>query len=335
MLNYRFLQQLLLHLPAEFAHDCAIWGLSQLPESLIKTPEFNDNQSVHLMGLNFPHRLGLAAGFDKNGKCPNPLLSLGFSHVEVGTVTPRAQSGNSKPRLFRLNKEKALINRMGFNNKGVNYLVSQLNNIERKGVIGINIGKNKTTALDLAHEDYQYCQSKCHALADYISINISSPNTPNLRQLFDSHYLGALLKHIASTQNELNLINQKKVPLVLKLSPDLKPLDLERILEQAIDCQIDGIIASNTTIDRGMLDSDSIYRHEAGGLSGLPLQGKALHLIKEIKKIANDQLTIIGCGGIDSYEAAQACIEAGADLLQIYTAFIYQGASIIHKIIEP
>ena len=335
MLNNRFLHQLLLQFPAEFAHSCAIWGLRHCPDFLIKTADFNDRKPITVMGLNFPHQLGMAAGFDKNAQCPNPLLSLGFSHVEVGTVTPRAQTGNPKPRLFRLHKEKALINRMGFNNKGVNYLVSQLKNIQPKGIIGINIGKNKTTALDLAHEDYQYCQTKCHALADYISINISSPNTPNLRQLFDSQYLGQLLKHIADTQNKLDLINQKKVPLVLKLSPDLSLLDLERIIEQAIDNGIQGIIASNTTIDRSMIQPSSLYYHELGGLSGCPLRKKALQLVKKTKQIAKNHLSIIACGGIDSKQSADECIEAGADLLQIYTAFIYQGPSVIEKIIGP
>lgn len=332
MIYHQLAHRLLLQLDPEKAHQLVVKILANYPNKFYNLPKFNKKNHVKAFGIEFPHAVGLAAGFDKNAECYNPLLAYGFSHIEVGTITPLAQAGNHKPRLFRLKKDNALINRLGFNNKGIDYLVEQLVNNKPRGIVGVNIGKNKKTSLNHALYDYLHCQEKAHQYANYITINISSPNTPNLRRLFESNYLSNLLKNLSINQKKLNDINQNKVPLLLKLSPDLEPIDLYRVIKEALKYKIDGLIATNTTIQRPR--TLSITKEEQGGLSGQPLQQISLKTIKSIQNLTEGKIDLIACGGINSSESAQACLNAGAKLLQIYTGFIYQGPGIINKIID-
>lgn len=286
---------------------------------------------ITLAGLDFPNRVGLAAGFDKDGKYMQPLQYLPFGHIEVGTVTPRPQAGNPTPRLFRLPKDKALINRMGFNNEGVEALVRRLRTLKkfRPVVIGGNIGKNKDTPLEKATDDYVYCFEMLFSYVDYFTVNVSSPNTPGLRSLQDREPLEFLLSTLALA----NSMKETPKPIFLKIAPDLTFEQIDEIIDICQENNIDGIIATNTTIDRSSLttNKDEVEQIGNGGLSGAPLFDHATSIISYIRKKMPAPFVIIGVGGIDSREKAQAKIDAGADLVQLYTGFIYEGPNLVKR----
>ncbi|MDH3245285.1 MAG: quinone-dependent dihydroorotate dehydrogenase [Saprospiraceae bacterium] len=284
-----------------------------------------------LMDLSFPNPIGLAAGFDKDGKYIDIMASLGFGFIEVGTVTPLPQVGNPQPRLFRLPKDQALINRMGFNNDGVDALVSRLVQKRSDGlIVGGNIGKNKDTPIGDAITDYEISFQKLFPYVDYFVVNVSSPNTPGLRQLQDREPLTKLLERLQF----LNGLHQQTKPIMLKIAPDLTDYQLEEIVEIVQEQDLAGIIATNTTIDRSNLTSPEgeIEKIGPGGLSGLPLKSRSTEIIRMIRKIAGPDLVIIGVGGIMEKSDAIEKLEAGADLIQLYSGLIYKGPSLIKQI---
>lgn len=295
-------------------------------------PRHKKQSSAHyeFCGLSFTNRVGLAAGWDKDGECIDALFRLGFGFVEVGTVTPKPQRGNPKPRLFRIAKKKALINRMGFNNQGVDALVQRLKRRRESGVLGVNIGKNALTPLESAADDYCYCLEAVFPYADYIVINISSPNTPGLRSLQSASYLEALLKTIVERRDLLEAKHKKKLPVFVKSSVDLKSDQLPGFIDTLITYQVAGIIVSNTTVDHSAVQGLA-HAGQQGGLSGAPLHKRNLALIKKISELAKGQLMIIGVGGILSKTDAKAYFQAGASLVQLYTGFVYEGPQLISE----
>jgi dihydroorotate dehydrogenase len=292
------------------------------------------NLPIVVAGIEFPNRIGLAAGFDKDGKFIKPLSYLPFGHVELGTVTPRPQDGNPRPRLFRLPKDQALINRMGFNNEGVEALVSRLRifNNNSSLVIGGNIGKNKDTPLEQATDDYVYCFEMLFDYVDYFTVNVSSPNTPGLRSLQDRQPLEFLLGTITLA----NDMKENRKPIFLKIAPDLSVDQIDEIIDICRENKIDGIIATNTTIDRSELQTSETEINSIGngGLSGAPLSDKSTEIIKQIRRKMPRPFAIIGVGGIASATDAQQKLDAGADLVQIYTGFIYQGPRLVKRLVE-
>ncbi|MCJ7925445.1 MULTISPECIES: quinone-dependent dihydroorotate dehydrogenase [Pantoea] len=290
------------------------------------------SRPVTCMGLTFKNALGLAAGLDKNAECIDAFAAMGFGFVEVGTVTPRAQAGNDKPRMFRLVEAGGIINRMGFNNLGVDHLVENVKKARFNGVLGINIGKNKDTPVEQGKDDYLICMEKVYAHAGYIAINISSPNTPGLRSLQYGEALDDLLSSIKQKQKELEKRHLKYVPLAVKIAPDLSEEELIQVADSLIRHQIDGVIASNTTLDRSLV-SGLKHAEEAGGLSGRPVQSRSTAVIQRLSQELQGRLPIIGVGGIDSLTAAREKIAAGATLVQIYSGFIYQGPGLIKDIV--
>jgi dihydroorotate dehydrogenase len=296
-----------------------------------------DNSKLHriVFGIDFPNPVGLAAGFDKDGIAYNDLANLGFGFIEVGTVTPLAQPGNEKPRMFRLPADNALINRMGFNNDGVSALALRLKNHKPNIIIGGNIGKNKNTPNENAITDYEICFRELFPDVDYFAVNVSSPNTPGLRTLQDKGPLLEILKRLQQINEELSAANKiKRKPILLKIAPDLSNTQLDEIVEVIIESELNGIIATNTTISRENLltSKNNIERAGAGGLSGKPLTKRSTEVIKYLSQKANKRFHIIGVGGIHSPEDAIEKLNAGADLIQLYTGFIYEGPGLIKKI---
>ncbi|MEL6866712.1 MAG: quinone-dependent dihydroorotate dehydrogenase [Bacteroidota bacterium] len=284
-----------------------------------------------LFGLKFKNPVGLAAGFDKDGTYFRMMDSLGFGFIEVGTVTPKGQAGNPQPRLFRLAEDQALINRMGFNNQGVDQLVKQLKGQRPKGlIIGGNIGKNKLTPNEQAVDDYLHCFEALFPFVDYFVVNVSSPNTPNLRALQEREPLTALLR----TLQERNQQKANPKPILLKIAPDLNEAQLDDIIAIVQETQLEGIIATNTTISRANLreKAASIEKIGAGGLSGLPLRQRSTEVIRYLYKKSNGKIKIIGVGGINNPQDALEKLEAGAELVQIYTGLIYEGPSLVKRI---
>lgn len=290
------------------------------------------SRPVTCMGLTFKNALGLAAGLDKNAECIDAFAAMGFGFVEVGTVTPRAQAGNDKPRMFRLVEAGGIINRMGFNNLGVDHLVENVKKARFNGVLGINIGKNKDTPVEQGKEDYLICMEKVYAHAGYIAINISSPNTPGLRSLQYGEALDDLLSAIKQKQKALKQRHLKYVPLAVKIAPDLSEEELIQVADSLVRHQIDGVIATNTTLDRSLVTGLK-HAEEAGGLSGRPVQSRSTAVIQRLSQELQGRLPIIGAGGIDSLTAAREKIAAGATLVQIYSGFIYQGPGLIKDIV--
>jgi len=288
---------------------------------------------VTVFGLDFPNPVGLAAGFDKDGECIDALFGLGFGFVEVGAVTPNPQPGNPKPRLFRIPEAHALINHMGFNNLGVDHLVSQLKKRKIKGIVGVNIGKNKDTPLDKAVDDYRICFEKIYSYVDFVTINISSPNTPRLRDLHIGTYLHDMLNQIKRDQHRLEDKHQHHVPLLLKISPDLTVEQVEEIAHIALNHCIEGIIAVNTSKSRVGVEGLK-HANEKGGLSGQPILPITLRIIQRLHQVLNDRVTIIAVGGILSAEDAISLFNAGAKLVQIYTGFIYRGPGLVRDILQ-
>ncbi|MDF1757486.1 MAG: quinone-dependent dihydroorotate dehydrogenase [Legionellaceae bacterium] len=322
---YSFLRQILFSLQPELAHNISLKLLRYIPKNFFHQPKI---QPIHCMGIDFPHRLGLAAGFDVSGEHLDHLAKIGFAFIELGTVTPKPQVGNPKPRIFRLSSEKALINRMGFNNPGVDVLVGNIIKSDYQGVIGINIGKNKDTSLNNAIEDYLYCLSRAYKHASYITINISSPNTPELRQLQQVDYFASLVRSLREEQLRLADTYKRYVPLAIKISPDETDDVLQNMAQVILSNKIDAIIATNTTCKR-----EAIHLHEhakqAGGLSGKPLFKSSTHCLKTLHEIVGDDVVLVGVGGIDGPDTAGEKISSGASLLQVYTGMIYEGPRII------
>lgn len=328
---YPFLRTLLFFLPAEFSHHFSLKSLNLLYKWRLIRPKKIHNQPVSMMGLTFPNRVGLAAGLDKNGDYIDALAALGFGAIEVGTVTPKPQPGNPKPRLFRITKAQALINRLGFNNQGVDYLCRQLESISYKGILGINIGKNFSTPLENATQDYVLAFNKVYRYASYVVINISSPNTPGLRQLHYGADLENLLAELKNSQAQLAQQHSKYVPLVIKIAPDLTKDQIMELATALLTHKIDGVIATNTTLSR---DRVSHLKHgdEQGGLSGRPLFHKSLTVIQQLYHVLQEDIPIIGCGGIAGEDDMEQMLQAGAKIVQVYTGFIYQGPNLIRKL---
>jgi len=285
---------------------------------------------VTVMGITFPNAVGLAAGLDKNAQHIDALAQCGFGFVEVGTVTPLAQPGNDKPRLFRLQQDNAIINRMGFNNAGVDALVENVKSSQRACVLGINIGKNKNTPLENAVDDYIICMQKVYAYADYIAINISSPNTPGLRELQHGEGLTSLLTQLKKQQSELAQQHQRYVPLAVKIAPDLTADEVQDIAQRLLSSEIDGVIATNTTNSRPPSLHCKSLAEETGGLSGAPVFELSTQVLKQLVEALDGKIPVIAVGGISSPKQALEKINAGASLVQIYTGFIYTGPQLIH-----
>ncbi|EHZ2901391.1 quinone-dependent dihydroorotate dehydrogenase [Vibrio vulnificus] len=332
---YRLARAGFFQLDAEKAHDLAIQNFKRFtgtPLDLFYRQQL-PHRPVECMGLTFRNPVGLAAGLDKNGECIEAFDAMGFGFVEVGTVTPRAQSGNDKPRLFRLVGAEGIINRMGFNNLGVDNLIENVKKAKYSCVLGINIGKNKDTPIEKGAEDYLICMEKVYEYAGYIAVNISSPNTPGLRTLQYGEALDELLVELKRKQAELEEKHGKYVPLALKIAPDLTDDEISQICQSLINNKIDGVIATNTTLDRTMVEGMK-HAQEAGGLSGRPLQSRSTEVVRLLRKELQGNIPIIGVGGVDSYVAAKEKMLAGADLVQVYSGFIYHGPGLVRDIVK-
>ncbi|MDO8271283.1 MAG: quinone-dependent dihydroorotate dehydrogenase [Gammaproteobacteria bacterium] len=333
---YSLLRNLLFCLPAEASHTLTLPLLDVAKATgliglVAGRPVVSDPVSV--MGLKFPNPVGLAAGLDKNADHIDALAALGFGFIEVGTLTPRPQPGNPKPRLFRLREQQAIINRMGFNNKGIDYALGSITRSQYRGILGINIGKNFDTPVEKAADDYLIGMRKCYSLASYIVVNLSSPNTPGLRSLQFGDELRRLLAVLKSEQASLAISHGRKVPLAVKIAPDLADHEIGLIAAALIENDIECVIATNTTLDRSAVQ-DSPFKDQAGGLSGAPLTDKSTHVISVLADALQGKLPIIGVGGIITGADAAAKISAGAALVQIYSGFIYRGPELISESIE-
>lgn len=332
---YSIIQKALFTQDAEWSHDFTINWLKRTQNTVF---DFLYRQNVpdkplEVLGLKFKNPLGLAAGLDKNGECIDAFAAMGFGFIEIGTVTPLAQSGNDKPRMFRLPAGQAIINRMGFNNKGVDNLVTNVKQARYDGVLGINIGKNKTTAEENALSDYVICLQKVYDLASYVTINISSPNTPGLRNLQHGTALDNLLLGLKNEQLKLAETYKKYTPILVKIAPDLTQAEIENMAISLINAGIDGVIATNTTLDRNLVEGQQ-YAGEAGGLSGAVLTAKSQHVAKELARCLNGKIPMIGVGGINNSKSAKDRIDAGSSLIQIYSSLIYQGPKVIREIVS-
>lgn len=331
---YSLARQLLFSLPTEVSHDLALGSIAttgalRVTSCLLPQPSL----PVEVMGLTFRNPVGLAAGLDKNGDCIDGLAALGFGFIEIGTVTPRPQPGNPKPRLFRLPQAQAIINRMGFNNKGVDHLVQQVRKARYDGILGINIGKNFDTPVENALDDYRICLEKVYELASYVTINISSPNTQGLRSLQYGESLDHLLGGLKESQQKLQARTGKVVPLVVKIAPDLEPQDVETIASQLVKNGMDGVIATNTTLSRVGVEKLP-HGNEQGGLSGEPVRQKSTEVLRQLAQALDGKLPIIGVGGISKGEHAADKLRAGAQLVQVYTGFIYEGPGLIRDCVK-
>ncbi len=320
------------HLPPETAHDLGLAGLRWM-RPLWTAPEVPPRLAVSVAGLCFAHPLGLAAGFDKNGDYLDALGALGFSHIELGTVTPRPQPGNPRPRMFRPPGAVALVNRMGFNNRGVDHLVARLERARYRGIRGISIGKNADTPIDRAADDYVSCMRKVYAHADYIAVNVSSPNTARLRELQDADGLRRVLGALLETRAALGRDHAKRVPLLVKIAPDLGPDQIVSLAASLRSLGIDGVIATNTTTDLSSL-GPGWPDDRRGGLSGAPLHGRSLAVVAQLRAELGSGFPIIGVGGIVDAGRALAMLRAGANLLQIYTGFAYRGHALIEEVLD-
>jgi len=289
---------------------------------------------TRVLGLDFPNPVGLAAGLDKNGAHIDALLALGFGFVEVGTVTPRPQAGNPQPRMFRLPQHRAVINRLGFNNEGVDALVRNVQRARRKGgLLGINIGKNKDTPNEDAAQDYLFCLERVYPLADYITINISSPNTAGLRELQEEQSLRQLIGTLREAQERLGAQHGKRVPMLVKVAPDLSDDDIDAACRVLADLSVDGVIATNTTVDRSAVLAHP-HAGQAGGLSGAPLMGQSTLVLRRMRTRLPQEIPLIGVGGVTSGADAVAKMSAGASLVQLYSGLVYRGPSLVYECVE-
>ena len=325
------LRPLLFKLAPEVAHQLTLTSLNLLQQlgmnRILAPQEMIIPKTV--MGIEFKNPIGLAAGLDKNGDYIDALASLGFGFIEIGTLTPKAQIGNPKPRLFRIPKAEALINRMGFNNHGIDYAIERIKTTKYNGVLGINIGKNASTPLENAADDYLTCLHKAYPYASYITVNISSPNTAGLRDLQHGAFLQDLLKRLKKAQQDLAIQHQKHVPLVVKVAPDLNHAEIIALADTLIAFNIEGLISTNTSTDHS---SVAAYKEskEAGGLSGLPIATKSTEVLRLFQQELRGRVPLIASGGIMNAKIAQDKLNAGADLIQIYTGLIYQGPKLIN-----
>lgn len=332
---YSLSRRLLFKLSAETAHELTIdllgaAGRLGLPKRVVKQPA---SLPINIMGLDFPNPVGLAAGLDKNGDAILGLSGLGFGFIEIGTVTPRPQPGNPKPRLFRLPAAEGVINRMGFNNLGVDHLLARVKGANFPGVLGINIGKNADTPVENAADDYVLCMDKVYCSASYITVNVSSPNTPGLRSLQFGDSLRNLLNTLRERQEELTVLHGKRVPLAIKIAPDMTDEEIIDVANILVETGMDAVIATNTTLSRagveGMLHAD-----EAGGLSGAPVREQSTHVVRVLAAALAGRLPIIAAGGITEGQHAAEKIQAGASLVQIYSGFIYKGPELIRQSVD-
>lgn len=331
---YNALRPLLFSLPPEIAHRITLSALDVAANAGLArfaVPPVPVSKPVRVMGLDFPSRVGLAAGLDKNAAHIDGLATLGFGFIEVGTVTPRLQPGNPQPRLFRLPAAEAVINRMGFNNAGVDTLLANIARTRWHGVLGINIGKNFDTPIEQAATDYLTCLRKVYPVASYVAVNISSPNTQGLRSLQQGDEFGALLGVLKAEQAALASIHGRYVPLAVKLAPDLIEAELLRIAAQLVEHGIDGVIATNTTTSREGVENLP-HAFEAGGLSGRPIATRSTHVVATLAAALGGRIPVIGVGGILSAADARAKIAAGASLVQVYTGLIYRGPALVGEI---
>lgn len=329
---YNLIRSVLFRFDAEKSHNMALKALNLLASVGLLKVLFKPvvNSPVTVMGLEFKNKVGLAAGLDKNGKYIDALSQTGFGFIEVGTVTPKAQPGNDKPRLFRLPESNAIINRMGFNNDGVDSLIRSVKESSYKGIIGINIGKNFSTPVENAVDDYLTCFEAVHEIADYVTINISSPNTPGLRSLQHGEALLQLLSQLKLKQKELQLINNRYVPLAVKIAPDLTAEEIRELAETFLTTEIDAVIATNTTFSREGVEG-LLHSTEQGGLSGRPVMKSSTAVVRDFCKLFADKIPVIAVGGIMSAEDALEKMEAGAQLVQIYSGFIYKGPELVYQ----
>jgi dihydroorotate dehydrogenase len=333
---YPLIRKALFTLPPETAHHFSLHSLKYSHQLGLLKQFVNptmEQTPASVMGLQFSNRVGLAAGLDKDGEYIDALAALGFGFIEVGTVTPRPQSGNPQPRLFRLPQSEAIINRMGFNSKGVDYLIEQVKKIKFQGVLGINIGKNFDTAVENAVDDYLLCLEKVYVYASYITVNISSPNTPGLRSLQYGDELQKLVRALKQRQAQLAERYHYYVPLTIKVAPDLNTDEIQAMADIFLEEKIDALIATNTTLARDAVAGQR-YADEQGGLSGKPVTQQSTQVIQQFQQQFKGAIPIIGVGGISSCQDAQDKFDAGADLLQIYTGFVYQGAGLIHQCLQ-
>jgi dihydroorotate dehydrogenase len=330
---YSLARAAMFQLEPETAHHVALGSLSWAERmGLLQRWPQPPSYPQSVLGLNFPNPVGLSAGLDKNGDYIDALAALGFGFIEIGTTTPLPQPGNPQPRIFRLPAADALINRLGFNNDGVDALVRNVQRAKYSGILGINIGKNADTPVENAADDYVICLEKVYAHASYITVNISSPNTQGLRSLQGEAALQRLLEVLKSKQLELAASHGKYVPLLVKIAPDLSLVEIESIASVFLLQGIDGVIASNTTISRPAV-AGLQHADEAGGLSGRPVRESATRVLRELNDALDGKLPLIGVGGIANADSAAEKIQAGASLLQIYTGFIYEGPDVIRQAI--
>lgn len=332
---YALVRSLLFRLEPEVAHRLTLTALDSAYRArltgLLGGADTRD-EPVTAMGLEFPNRIGLAAGLDKNADHLDALGALGFGFVEVGSATPKPQQGNPKPRLFRLPGPQAIINRMGFNNAGIDHLVANVRKSRYRGIIGINIGKNLTTPVERAVDDYVICLRKAHAAAHYVTVNISSPNTPGLRNLQFGEHLDGLLSALKAEVTRLDAENGRRVPLAVKIAPDMSRDEIALVARSLEANAIDGVIATNTTVSRENV-TGMPHAHEAGGLSGAPLFAASTAVVRELRRLL-PAMPIVGAGGVDSGVRASEKVQAGADLVQLYTGFIYRGPELITECIQ-
>lgn len=332
---YPLVRKCLFQLDPESAHHLSMQGLRLAERSRLLgllTPGKLEGEAVEVMGLRFPNRIGLAAGLDKEGNTIDALGRLGFGHIEIGTITPKAQPGNPRPRLFRLVEHQAVINRMGFNNSGIDAgVLNVLSSYRYRGIVGFNIGKNKTTPNDQAADDYLACLRKAYLVADYIVVNLSSPNTPGLRDLQGAEASARLLGLLKAEQAKLAAQYDRQVPLVFKVAPDLDENHIRDLSKVFMEGGLDGLIATNTTLDREPV-AGHYHAEEAGGLSGAPLMDKSTQVLQAFHSHLGGRIPIIGVGGISSVDDARAKLKAGASLVQIYSSFIYQGPRLVREI---
>ena len=329
---YDLLRSLMFRLPAETSHDLALdmigaAGRLRLADKLVRPVP---SQPVQVMGLTFDNPVGLAAGLDKNAVAVDGLAAMGFGSIEVGTVTPRPQPGNPKPRLFRLTEQLAIINRFGFNNQGVDAMLERLDGVRYQGVLGINIGKNAVTPVENAVDDYLYCLRKVYDRASYVTVNLSSPNTPGLRTLQYGEALKVLLGQIKQCQQQLATDRGRYVPIAIKIAPDMTAEEVALVGATLLEEGMDAVIATNTTLDRSAV-ADSPYANEAGGLSGAPLTDMSTEVIRLLADELKGRTPIIGVGGIFSGADAADKIAAGASLVQLYSGFIYRGPELVRE----
>ncbi len=332
---YPWLRSLLFALDAETAHGLALSGLDVvyrcgLLRLLNQPPQQRPTSSL---GLHFPNPVGLAAGLDKNARHLDALGALGFGFIEVGTVTPRPQTGNPKPRLFRLPQHQAIINRMGFNNDGVEALLGRINQSSYHGILGINIGKNKDTPNVRAVNDYLYCLERVYAHASYITVNISSPNTQGLCDLQQKDTLARFIGTLREAQEQLGSQTGTRKPMLLKIAPDLDESGLDAIADVLLDSSTDGVICTNTTIERGAV-ANAPHGKETGGLSGRPLLSAANHVLRGMRERLGERIVLVGAGGILSGADAAAKFRAGASLVQIYSGLVYHGSRLLRECVE-